>query len=178
MNEIVHPGGAGREPAYVAAMVMAPGRPRRWSDPRLAGPGAAWEFDAADPASAARCRHATRAILVAWRLDKRGTLVDDALVIVSELVGNVHLHVGHSTGTIALAWAERTLSIQVGDRSPARPSVPSPGPRANGWDWHGWGLVVVERIAAGYGGEVNVLVDPAERGKSVCVELPVKTIDY
>lgn len=137
---------------------------------------AAWTFGADDPAAVSSCRRATRVILTAWELDAYGALIDDALLVVSELASNVHLHVGRAAAMAALTWADQTLSIWVYDLSPARPPIPSPGPRegGTGWDWRGFGLVIVEGIAAQYGGRVQVVPEPGGRGKSVGVELPAR----
>lgn len=143
---------------------------------RRAGRSAAWTFDATDAAAVPSCRRATRVILTAWGLDAYPALIDDALVIVSELSGNVHRHVGRPTAVLALGWADQTLSIWVHDLSPERPPLPPPGPKeaGNGWDWHGWGLIIVETIAAQYGGRAQVVPDPNGHGKSVAVDLPVQ----
>lgn len=109
-----------------------------------------------------------------WGLDALGTLVDDAMLIVSELVTNVHRHVAPQRATITLAWSGDTLSIGVGDRSPVLPVAP-PRPREGGpgGDWTGWGLRLVEATAAAYGGGCVATADPGGGGKTVIVTLPV-----
>jgi hypothetical protein len=142
---------------------------------------ASWDLDTAEPGAVTLCRTVARQIMAdAWGLDRFGDLADDAALIVSELVTNVHRHVRPPRATLTLTWSGEVLSIQVRDASGLRPAPP-PRPRAgasglegSGWDWTGWGLRLVEAVAAAYGGGAGVRPDPGGRGKIIQVELPAR----
>lgn len=139
-------------------------------------PSAVWGFDAGDAAAVPLCRRTARAILAtAWRLDTYGAMVDDALLVLTELVGNVYRHVESPVAAVALTLSEESLSICVHDRSPVLPRTqPEPKEGSSGWDWTGFGLALVEATAARYGGTVCTLRDHDGTGKSVGVDLPLK----
>jgi hypothetical protein len=141
------------------------------------GPSASWGFDAGVAEAVPLCRRTARAILAAaWGLEAREGLVDDALLIISELVSNVFRHVDSPEAAVALTLSEESLSICVYDRSPVLPRTPpEPMQGSTGWDWTGFGLAMVEATAGRYGGTVSIMRDPNGRGKSVGVDLPMKT---
>jgi signal transduction histidine kinase len=137
---------------------------------------ASWAFDAASARSVTLCRRTVRAILTAaWRLDEAyETLVEDALLITTELVTNVHRHVdGDATATVTLSWQASALSIRVHDRGLGQPRILAE-PREGGTDgdWTGWGLALVEATATRYGGGLTTVRDPDGHGKKIDVLLP------
>jgi hypothetical protein len=140
-------------------------------------PSASWSFHAGVPTVVPLSRRTARAILVsAWGLGERAELVDDAVLVVSELVTNIHRHVGHQPAKIALTWSYKLLSIWAHDRSPAMPRIlPEPRQGCSGWDWTGFGLALVQATAERHGGTVSIVRDPDGRGKSVGVDLPLQS---
>jgi anti-sigma regulatory factor (Ser/Thr protein kinase) len=82
-------------------------------------------------------------------------LVEDARLIVTELVGNSIRHSGlrpHEQVGITAEWSGTRLRVAVRDRS--RPKAPSPvagtiRPRAGAES--GWGLFIVDRLATRWG---------------------------
>jgi anti-sigma regulatory factor (Ser/Thr protein kinase) len=69
---------------------------------------------------------------------------DDVVLVVSELVANALLH-GHGTPMLRLTGTAQQVRIEVTDDSPALPAVRTHGPVG------GWGLKLVQRLAAGWG---------------------------
>jgi hypothetical protein len=165
MRENPAPAGIGPNPDRSGVLSVCP-----------LAPSAVWGFDGSDPAAVPLCRRTARAILAsAWRLEAYGALVDDALLVLTELVGNVFRHVDGPAAAVALTLSEEALSICVYDRSPALPRArPEPAEGDSGWDWTGFGLALIEATAAQYGGAVTTVPDPGGRGKSVGVDLPLK----
>ncbi|MEU6083763.1 ATP-binding protein [Streptomyces sp. NPDC047108] len=112
-----------------------------------------------EPESAATARRLVRAALLAWGLDG---YVEDAVVVVSELVGNAVRHSGSRSlrVTVTRPGAAR-VRIGVVDKStmPPRPGMPEDE------DESGRGLVLVEDLAAVWGS------DPLPWGKRVWAEL-------
>lgn len=139
---------------------------------------ASWCFDATDPQAARAGRARIRLLLELWGLGGRVDLVGDLELIVSELITNVYEHANTPDGMAALIWEEGVVTVWVGDRGSGTPCpLPAPKPerseKGSGWDWTGWGLAMVEAIAAEAGGSVLVRPDPGGCGKSVGVRIPV-----
>jgi anti-sigma regulatory factor (Ser/Thr protein kinase) len=86
--------------------------------------------------------------------------LEDALLVVTELVTNAVLH-GRGVPVLRLRTGAARLRIEVSDESPRPPKR-----RTSGADG-GWGLALVDRLAADWG------VVRAGRGKVVWCELPV-----
>lgn len=76
-------------------------------------------------------------------------LVDDATLIVSELVTNAILHSGGNQVTFTMAVRDGWLRISVQDEMPGGPAVCAAGGDAE----RGRGLFLVECIAGAHGGE-------------------------
>jgi hypothetical protein len=99
-----------------------------------------------------RCRDFCRACLLDWRWlpagDEDGqAVVDDVLLLVSELVTNACLHAG-GPQELMLNYTPERLRIEVTDASPV---PPRPRPRGPAGRPGGNGLVVVERLARTWG---------------------------
>ncbi|MFD7078897.1 ATP-binding protein [Streptomyces sp. NPDC059918] len=117
-----------------------------------------------------RARDFTRQALTEWRWPPRpvdGTsrseLVDDALLLVSEVIANACLHAGGPTSLVLRCTVER-LRIEVTDRSPSPPRTRRPAdPSRPG----GHGLLIVERLGRNWGWNPAV----AGSGKCVWVEI-------
>ncbi|MFI2367838.1 ATP-binding protein [Streptomyces sp. NPDC018833] len=120
-----------------------------------------------------RCRDFTQDALYDWGWtrgrdligleDENGEVVEDVLLLVSEIVTNACLHAGGPQEIVLHQFGPR-LRIEVADASPAPPRrrVPSdltqPG---------GHGLIIMERLAHSWGAE------PRGSGKVVWAEIPV-----
>lgn len=118
-----------------------------------------------DPGSAAVVRAQVVRDLRARGVDE-GT-VDDAAVVVSELVGNAVRH-GRplADGTLRVGWqvGPRMLHVEVQDGGEGPPEhVPARGELATG----GRGFVLLDALARSWG------TRPAEGGTSVWAELPL-----
>ncbi|WP_329047927.1 ATP-binding protein [Amycolatopsis sp. NBC_01488] len=86
-------------------------------------------------------RRFARLTLTAWACD---TLVDDALLIVTELATNALQH-GAGRPVLRLSVGAGHIRVEVFDDDPAPPVRRSPG--ADG----GWGLALVERLSLAWG---------------------------
>lgn len=129
---------------------VEPTRRRQWVRRRLA--------DAADAPWAAR--RSLYDALQAWRLDGLPGLLDDAQLVVSELVTNAVLHTLGGAVLELEVVAER-LRLCVTDSSERRPAVRDPDPEETG----GRGMVLVSALAVAWGAEEH------PRGKTVWAEL-------
>jgi anti-sigma regulatory factor (Ser/Thr protein kinase) len=113
--------------------------------------------------AAGLARQAARDALSAWRL---AYLEETAVLLVSELVGNVLRHA--RTGVLALAlYLEpdgSSLKIEVHDADPHEPRPRTPG----GLDESGFGFVLIEALAGKWG------VRQTATGKAVWVELDAR----
>jgi anti-sigma regulatory factor (Ser/Thr protein kinase) len=115
--------------------------------------------------SVAAAREHVRAVLIEWKL---GLLVDDALLITSELATNALLHAA-GTGdffTLTLRRRHGILAIEVADSYQwGMPELHKPdGPLETG----GRGLVLVDALSANWG------VRPRDPGKTVWAHLPAQ----
>ena len=111
-------------------------------------------------------RAAARRTLAYWGLRD---LTEDAVLLVSELVGNAVCHARHEVGqpggptlVLSLTCAGPTLRIEVRDTDPRPPQPREPG----ALDESGFGFVIVDALASNWG------VYQAEPGKAVWAELP------
>ncbi|HSL56487.1 MAG TPA: ATP-binding protein [Acidimicrobiales bacterium] len=110
-----------------------------------------------DTTSAAEARHFVIATLTRWGCER---LVDDAQLIVSELVTNAVLH-AHSPAHLDVRLVRGHLRLEVTDGGGGTP-------RQQPWDPHrigGRGLMIVSRLATRWG------VDHEGGRKSVWAEL-------
>ncbi|HEY5987463.1 MAG TPA: ATP-binding protein [Streptosporangiaceae bacterium] len=112
------------------------------------------------PQASGLARLATRETLVSWQL---AHLVDTAILLVSELVGNALQH-ARSNGTspeLRLEATQARLRIEVHDADPRPPQLCLPGDL----DEAGRGLMLVEAFAAKWG------VRETKTGKAVWAEM-------
>ena len=93
---------------------------------------------------------------------ERDAVVEDATLIVSELVTN-SINAGCTAGTVTLSWHRDQLELAVWDDAPGRPALRSSGPNES----HGRGLAITASLSAAWGVE---LTDP---GKRVWAEVAV-----
>lgn len=91
-------------------------------------------------------------------------LVEDAVLLASELVGNAVVH-GRSSVELRMALLARVLRIEVYDEDARLPSPSVPNPEAIG----GRGLQIVATLSRSWG------ADPVPGGKRVWCELPLRT---
>jgi anti-sigma regulatory factor (Ser/Thr protein kinase) len=120
--------------------------------------------------SAAYARSSARRILAYWGLSD---IADDAVMLVSELVGNALAHACPDgadaiTLTLTLTNCGKVLRIEVcdPDPSPPQPRVPGAG------DESGFGLVIVASLASAWGAR------QAGQGKVVWAELSTTPPDW
>ena len=93
--------------------------------------------------------------------------VEQAALLVSELVTNAVLHGRTDVVRLTLAVDDRTVEVAVEDRSPDAPVVGDADPS----DLHGRGMVLVERLAEAWG--VSPLPEEDDgAGKCVWFRLP------
>ncbi|MGW0600263.1 ATP-binding protein [Streptomyces sp. NPDC002776] len=95
------------------------------------------------PQAAHRARRHTSTTLRGWGLSL--ALVDDAVLVVSELVTNAYLHSRPGTVGLQLLLEGRQLRISVHDGSPAPIDVTAPC-HTSGCD-HGRGLGIIRTLA-------------------------------
>jgi anti-sigma regulatory factor (Ser/Thr protein kinase) len=118
-------------------------------------------------ASAGVARGAVRRTLAYWGLSE---MTEDAVLLVSELVGNAVCHARHGLDgagapalVLSLTCAGSALRIEVRDTDPRPPQPRVPGSQ----DESGFGFVIVDTLARCWG------VYQAEPGKAVWAELAV-----
>ncbi|MFJ5231966.1 ATP-binding protein [Kitasatospora sp. NPDC088391] len=138
------------------------------------GPGAgAWRFSAvSNEASVPRTRHAVRDRLLAQGMagERYQELVDDLLLIVSELVSNAVTHAAVLSPEVVceLAIGPDRVRIAVTDRHPYRPKAQENDPARPG----GRGLLLVKSVTLQAGGECDV-ERTADGGKVIWASLPL-----
>jgi anti-sigma regulatory factor (Ser/Thr protein kinase) len=125
---------------------------------------------AAKPSVAGDARRLTQQQLLEWELPG---LVDDAALLVSEVVTNAVVH-ARSDIDFTLAVAEGSLEVGVADRETRRPRVrpTDPGLQPDEWAWlstHGRGMVLVDQIADEWG------VEELATGKQIWFRLAAPT---
>ncbi|MEV6651878.1 ATP-binding protein [Streptomyces sp. NPDC051219] len=113
-----------------------------------------------------RCRDFTREALADWgwtpaRNEEHQAVVDDVLLLVSELITNACLHTDGPTEFVLHCTDER-LRVEVADASPEHPRPRPPGSAAMPG---GHGLVVVQRLALRWGSAAR------KDGKTVWLEV-------
>lgn len=113
----------------------------------------------ATPQGPAAARHAVSALLSGWQLDP---LIEDAQLVVSELVTNAVLHApgAHNVDLELLAHADR-LRITVSDPSTSPPVLAPLQPNGA----HGKGMHIISALAARWG------IEDHPYGKRVWAEL-------
>jgi len=111
----------------------------------------------------------------------------DGRTLVSELITNAIKHHDRRTGRIHLTLAEKDgqVTLTVRDDGPGVPvayhdrvfaAMTTLRPRDE-VEGSGMGLAIVRKIAQFYGGDATLLVDSAERGTTVVVQLPTVPSD-
>jgi anti-sigma regulatory factor (Ser/Thr protein kinase) len=115
--------------------------------------------------SASCARGAVRRTLAYWGLSGS---TDDAVLLVSELVGNAVCHAGRHADdlVLSLTCCESVLRIEVRDGDPCPPQPRAPGLDAES----GFGFVIVAALASDWG------VYQADSGKAVWAELPTSPL--
>lgn len=126
-----------------------------------------WVTDPA-PAAVPQVRARVRAVLEGWRVSLDES--DALLLAVSELVGNVVRHVGAGRMRVAVASDAGWLRLEVTDQGASLPRLPAPRSAVDPDSEDGRGLLMVQLLVAGMGGELAVIAD--EFGKSVRVRIP------
>ncbi|MFD3326779.1 ATP-binding protein [Streptomyces sp. NPDC058701] len=112
-------------------------------------------------AAALRCEDARR-IARQVLAEERSEVVDDVLMIVSELVSNAVRHAGGVTG-FTVRRDGGAVVVEVADASPEHPRSPGTAPDVPG----GFGWMLVNRLGA----RVDVGSNPG--GKTITVFVPV-----
>ena len=108
-------------------------------------------------------------------LDLDDPVVDTSIVIISELVTNAakHARILCKQAEVTLAVCCDMLMLAVHDRHPHRPkALLYPHPDDSG----GWGLQLVKDLTAEAGGRTAVPADLDGGGKTVEVELPLRSL--
>ncbi|MCX4825489.1 ATP-binding protein [Streptomyces sp. NBC_01142] len=114
-----------------------------------------------------RCRNFSREALADWHWtpavdEEHQAVVDDVLLLVSEVVTNACQHAGGPTELVLNCTDER-LRIEVTDGSPEHPRPRPPGELALPG---GHGLIVFDRLSRSWG------TTPRGDGKTVWLEVP------
>jgi hypothetical protein len=105
-------------------------------------------------------RHLLEEAFHQWGGDA-AVLLDDARLLLSELVSNAVLH-ARSPLLVSIRWQASSVRLAVRDKSPDIPTVRSELRDAG---WGGWGLQVVQELSRNWG------VDATPDGKTVWAEL-------
>ncbi|WP_194892067.1 ATP-binding protein [Catenulispora pinisilvae] len=117
-------------------------------------------------------RRIARTTLSLWGIDLKHAVIDDTIVVLSELVTNAHRHAscsGDAEVRIDLT-AESLLRIAVHDHHPDKPkALAAPYDDDSG----GWGLFVVKQLVERSGGTIVIPLDENGHGKTICVEIPL-----
>ncbi|MFF4318381.1 ATP-binding protein [Streptomyces sp. NPDC001568] len=111
-----------------------------------------------------RCRDFTRRALDDWLWPPHAEETEDALLLVSEAVTNACLHAG-GPRELVLRHAPGRLRVEVSD---GNPEPPSPRPASGRSRPGGHGLVLLGRLAKGWGWEPSA---DGRGGKTVWLEV-------
>ncbi|MCX4695361.1 ATP-binding protein [Streptomyces sp. NBC_01408] len=113
-------------------------------------------------------RARVRAALDEWRVSRE--VADVLLLAVSELVGNVVRHAADGWMRVGVNRGGGWLRLEVADQGAGLPRLPSPQAEADLDSEGGRGLLIVQLLAAEFGGELSVVA--GESGKSVRMRVP------
>jgi anti-sigma regulatory factor (Ser/Thr protein kinase) len=114
----------------------------------------------AGPDGVASVRRQARDALAGWGCD--ADVVDDAVLVLSELAGNALLHAGDAC-RVAIAQSGDHVRIEVEDASPVVPAPNAYGPEAH----TGRGLALVAALSSAWGVSLH------DGGKMVWSEIPL-----
>jgi DNA-binding response OmpR family regulator len=114
-----------------------------------------------DPVAPAEARRLVRDVLLHWGY---GDLLDDAALVVSELVTNAVRHAG-SASIVVVNRTDGGIRVEVRDEGPW---TPDPGPSPTDAE-RGRGLMIISALATAWG------VESGARSKTVWVELASRT---
>ncbi|WAZ21654.1 SpoIIE family protein phosphatase [Streptomyces cinnabarinus] len=136
-------------PEVMGAPLNEPVRPRAWSYATLPG----------SPLAPGSARALVRAALTDWsELGLSGTehhtlrLIDDTVLVVSELVTNAVVHAGTDVELVCRAEdGTGAIVVEVSDRHPARAPRDGAAEPAHGTPEYGRGLSLVARLAESWG---------------------------
>ncbi|MFJ9961110.1 ATP-binding protein [Streptomyces avermitilis] len=133
-------------------LVQGPVHAQRW---------ASVGFRLDDEAAVPECRRAARWLLETWKLTWVPDLIDDVLVMVSELVTNVQRHAGpaHPAGSFTLWHPARRLVLTVHDKGELPWRTNWWATAAQGNSETGRGLALVRGLAEAHCGEFDVTGD-------------------
>jgi anti-sigma regulatory factor (Ser/Thr protein kinase) len=163
---------AGVETEGEQAMGEVSTLPNRYAVAPLPRP-TGWMIDPQDPRSAWISRRAARSTLRSWKLDLDHRVVDDVLVILSELVTNVFKHTRAVPGPASVTLGiegDGALVLAVHDAHPLRPAALLV-PYNNGTE--GNGLMIVKRMVQECAGSIRFLPNvPVGKTIQVCLPLP------
>ncbi|MEV5507887.1 ATP-binding protein [Streptomyces orinoci] len=126
----------------------------------------------ATPAAVPAARREVAAQLGLWGLQPGAAVVETAVLAVSELVTNTVRHAAavSAQADVHLGMDPRHLMVAVHDRDPRMPRrLHAPHLDGSG----GWGLRLVEALAAEAGGRTSIPRDEDGGGKTVLVLLPL-----
>jgi len=132
---------------------------------------AGWRAEMAVPVGAASristARHISRRIFLQWGLSLDDSIVDDAIVILSELLNDAHRHArnGWDIAHVVLSLDADVLAVAVRDRNAPRAS-----PSAHSEEPGGVELWLVHGLAADANGRTTVRLD-RDGGQTIRVEL-------
>lgn len=113
-----------------------------------------------DPAGVRAARRATTGVVAGWAA--RPGAVDDACLVVSELVTNAFRH-GRSDAVLRLLHQDSCIRVEVLDEDTRLPVLLAPDPQA----LSGRGLALVAALATLWGAELSAV------GKTVWAELDI-----
>ncbi|MET9735140.1 ATP-binding protein [Streptomyces sp. NPDC006458] len=99
------------------------------------------------PHAVRTARQHARTTLHAWGLPL--PIIEDAVVVISELVTNAHLHTPNGPADIHLLTHDQGLVISVRDTCPATTDLPAAPPGTD--EDHGRGLNIVRALAEAFG---------------------------
>ncbi|MFI6077181.1 ATP-binding protein [Actinoplanes sp. NPDC051343] len=111
----------------------------------------------------ATVRQVARGHLIHWQTAE---LVDDTLLVITELVQNVIRHTGDG-GEVALSHRGDVVLVEVFDHSPDLPELLAPDLRRLG----GRGMLLIDAVSHGWGSRST------PTGKVVWARLPIKPTD-
>ncbi|MFF3013368.1 ATP-binding protein [Streptomyces sp. NPDC057939] len=136
--------------------------------PAAAGGFVHWVTDPV-AATVPQVRARVRAALAEWRVSREAAEV--LLLAVSELVGNVVQHVATGRMRVGVSRSGGWLRLEVADQGAGLPRLPSPRAEVDPDSEGGRGLLMVQLLAAEFGGRLSLVA--GEPDKAVRVRIPL-----